>query len=98
MKNNLTKKETVIGLSIIAGLTFLALMWVSTPEAEAKKEYQPLSPQAEISYQSAAKALCEAELNLVNAKLMDNANNALSLTPEQARDLQDKKLNKKCDF
>ena len=77
--------------SVLVGAMFIA------GGANAKTVYEPLSPQAEKTYQTALKTLCNAELTLTQAKIMDNANNALSLTPEQVGALVAKKQTLKCD-
>lgn len=90
----LIKKGAVVFLTF--SITMFGIWW--SGGTAAKSIYEPLVPQAEKSYQSALKNLCNAELTLVQAKIMDNANNALVLTPEQAHDLQVKRQDKKCDF
>lgn len=79
----------------IGAFFFAGLMFIS--QGNAKVEYQPLTPQAEKSFIAAQKVLCEAEKTLAQSKLQDFINNALTLTPEDAKRLAEKR-EKKCDF
>lgn len=87
-------------VAIVSGIfaLFMTGLWVLGGGVQAKEVYEPVTPQAEKAYQSALHTVCEAELALTSAKLLDNANNALDLTPEQVGALVAKKQTMKCDF
>jgi hypothetical protein len=87
-------------VAIVSGIfvLFMTGLWILGGGVQAKEVYEPVAPQAERVYQLTLKANCEAELALTSAKLLDNANNALDLTPEQVGALVAKKQTLKCDF
>lgn len=65
-------KEVLIGIGLIVAFMLAGLLWINTDET--KEEYRPLTPQAQVSYDSAFKALCEAEKTLAASKILDVAN------------------------
>ena len=81
MKDQSTIMEAVKGkdmgkiLSII-GLCLIALPFIIFPVMDtfAAKEYHPLTPAAQSTYDSANLTFCNAEKALAGAKLMDIAN------------------------
>jgi hypothetical protein len=94
MKNNMTTKETLIGIGIIFAFVLAGWMWLSIP-VEASEEYKPLTPQAQTAYDSAYKTLCESEKALAGAKLMDIANGVKMEADLNALNV---KRGKNCDF
>jgi hypothetical protein len=59
---------------ILFAFVGLALIMQIAGAEPDPKPYQPLTPQAQITYDSAFKTLCEAEKGLAQAKLQDVAN------------------------
>lgn len=98
MKNAVEKLGVGKRVLVVVGVFTVIVGAMYMLGASAKEVYEPIAPAAEVTYQSARKTLCEAELVLVQAKLLDFANNALELSPDAVKSLTEKKQGLKCDF
>lgn len=74
MKIETSQLGTKIGKVFMVGILALIALFLFLEVANADKEYIPLVPQAQKTYDSARLTFCEAEKGLAQAKLMDVAN------------------------
>jgi len=68
--DSLKKKVIIFSMVAIVAL-FVVVNWYG--QAQANREYKPLSPQSEQGWQEKRKALCEQEKVVAQANLMDVA-------------------------
>lgn len=80
-----------LGIAFIAFLLVLLIFGIGLNMGAAKQPYVPLSPAAQMTYESAAQTLCTAEKTLAQSKLMDYLNNALKFDANTVKRLAEKR-------
>lgn len=82
------KAANIAGKTVIV---LLGLLIVYSVGAQASSTTQPLTPQAQRSYEANRIALCESEKTLTQSKIKDYSENLIELTPDELKRLAEKR-------